>query len=46
MEDLQKRFGTSTGRYLYHICRGMDHEESEENIKKVKSKRTVLMNLS
>ncbi|KAG1407019.1 hypothetical protein G6F60_002507 [Rhizopus arrhizus] len=27
MEDLQKRFGTSTGRYLYHICRGMDHEE-------------------
>lgn len=36
MEDLQKRFGTSTGRYLYHICRGMDHEESEENKKSKK----------
>ncbi|KAL7320120.1 N-acetyltransferase eso1 [Mucor circinelloides] len=27
MESLQKRFGESTGAFLYNICRGIDHEE-------------------
>lgn len=27
MESLQKRFGASTGAFLYNICRGIDHEE-------------------
>ncbi|KAI8979353.1 hypothetical protein BDF20DRAFT_498707 [Mycotypha africana] len=27
LEELQRRFGESTGVYLYNICRGIDHEE-------------------
>lgn len=27
VDDLQDRFGNSTGLYLYNICRGIDHEE-------------------
>ncbi|KAI8993618.1 hypothetical protein BDB01DRAFT_715812, partial [Pilobolus umbonatus] len=27
IEDLQSKFGESTGRYLYHVCRGIENEE-------------------
>ncbi|CEP12185.1 hypothetical protein [Parasitella parasitica] len=27
MDSLQRRFGQSTGIFLYNICRGIDHEE-------------------
>ncbi|KAI9480503.1 MAG: hypothetical protein EXX96DRAFT_183314 [Benjaminiella poitrasii] len=27
MQDLQNKFGESTGTYLYNICRGIDNEE-------------------
>lgn len=26
-QDLQTKYGPSTGLYLYHICRGIDHEQ-------------------
>lgn len=29
VEDLQERFGNSTGLYLYNICRGIDHEKGK-----------------
>ena len=27
VEELQNRFGPSTGLHIYNICRGIDHEE-------------------
>lgn len=27
IEELQRKFGKSTGLYIYNICRGIDNEE-------------------